>query len=85
MFVTLPEQGIHLGFGCVLYVNPAAIAATIAFATSGSGSYSTGAIPVPNTPVLAGVVLNAQSGVTDLAGPPLGVALTNGLALTLGK
>ena len=85
MFVTLPEQGIHLGFGCVLYVNPAAIAATIAFATSGSGSYSTGAIPVPNTPALAGVVLNAQSGVTDLAVPPLGVALTNGLALTLGK
>jgi ELWxxDGT repeat protein len=85
MFVTLPEQGIHLGFGCVLYVNPAAIAATIAFTTSGSGSYSTGAIPVPNTPALAGVVLNAQSGVTDLAVPPLGVALTNGLALTLGK
>ena len=40
---------------------------------------------MPNVPALAGFVLHAQSGVADPSVPPLGVALTNGVALTLGK
>ena len=53
--------------------------------SGGTKSGKTGAVPIPNTPALAGFVLGAQSGLTNTAVPPLGVELTNGLALTLGK
>ena len=40
---------------------------------------------VPNSPVLKGATLAVQAGVASRLTAPLGVALTNGLFLTVGS
>ncbi|MBK8978991.1 MAG: hypothetical protein IPM29_24105 [Planctomycetes bacterium] len=65
--------------GCSIY---ASLDASVGFPVS--GATATIAIPLPNTPAFAGIVLSHQAAVLNLGYNALGVATSNGVDWTLG-
>lgn len=79
-----PHDGITLGSGCVCYVDLSVPLVTLAFNTNSSGSWHSVPLPVSSSPALLGVTFAWQAGIHHPGSQPLGMALTNGLWLTIG-
>jgi hypothetical protein len=77
-----PPAPLPLGSGCTVFVDPAAFT-TIWMPSLNASGFATTALPVPNSPPLAGVQLVAQGVFPGTTGP-LGFHLTSARLLTLG-
>ncbi len=82
--VGAPHKGITLGASCQLYVDLALPIIPLAFRTDSTGSWQLPRVVIPTSPALLGRMIAWQAGVSHELTYPLGVALTNGLRLTVG-
>lgn len=74
---------ISLAGTCRLLVDPTRVAVALPAVTNAAG-FATLPLPIPPVWSLSGASIYAQAAVVDPAGGSLGVALTQGLTLTLG-
>ncbi|MEM7201647.1 MAG: kelch repeat-containing protein [Planctomycetota bacterium] len=81
---SLARQSTPLAGPCVARVDPAGLLTVLTAVTGAGGAVST-LMPVPRNPVVLGTTLFGQGAVLDGSSPWLGIALTNGLELTLGE
>lgn len=80
--VGIPHPGKSVGHGCQLYVDLAIPTVSLYFTTTSSGVWVS--TPFPLAASLLGVSVGGQSAIRDLATPPFGLALSNGIVLRIG-
>ena len=81
----LQHTGIPLGFGCMAYLEIRLPTVPVFFATDAAGSWLSPPILVGTSPTLTCSKIGLQAAVDDLPTPPFGMALSNGVWITIGN
>ena len=85
LLLGVQHPGISLGSQCVAYLDLASPMVPLFFYTDVTGTWFSGPISVGASPSLTGMEIGLQAGVEDLPTAPLGVALSNGVWVTIGN
>jgi hypothetical protein len=81
----LPHTGIPLGSGCMAYFDIRLPTVPVFFTTDASESWLSPPILVGYSPALTCSNIGLQAAVDDLATAPFGMALSNGVWITIGN
>ena len=79
-----PTVGYDFGFGCIAYINPMIRMIPMYFYTDRNGAWTSPLLAVGSSRSLLSAQVALQAGFDSPATAPLGIALSNGVWLTVG-